>query len=44
VVAGCEAGFRSILIEHGHNMNHEFDNGLDVTVAKTWEEIYDIVR
>ena len=44
VVAGCEAGFRSILIEHGHNMNHEFEDGLDVTVAKTWEEIYDIVR
>jgi FMN phosphatase YigB (HAD superfamily) len=42
--AGVGAGFRSILIEHGHNMNYEFQDWLDITVAKNWEEIYDIVR
>ncbi len=43
-VAGVGAGFRSILIEHGHNMDWKFEDWLDITVAKTWEEIYDIVR
>ena len=42
--AGVRAGVKSILIEHGHNMNWQFDSDIDITVAKNWEEIYDTVR
>lgn len=42
-IAGVGAGFRSILIEHGHNMNWEFQDWLDITVAKNWEQVYNIV-
>ena len=42
--AGVRAGFKSILIEHGHNMNWQFDSDIDITVAKNWEAIYDTVR
>ena len=43
VVAGIDAGFYSILIEHGHNMNYDFGTQTDVRVAKNWEDIYNIV-
>ena len=36
VKAGTDAGFKGILVEHGHNMTDDID-GL---VAKNWEEIY----
>ena len=42
-VAGYDTGFRSILIEHGHNMNYDFDTEADIRVAKNWEDIYNIV-
>ena len=42
-VAGIDAGFSSIMIEHGHNMNYDFDAKADVRVAKNWEDIYNIV-
>ena len=43
VVAGIDAGFCSILIEHGHNMNYDFGTEADVRVAKNWDDIYNIV-
>jgi len=36
---GLELGLRSILIEHGHNMNHE----CPYPVVKNWREIYAII-
>lgn len=36
---GFERGLRSILIEHGHNMNHK----CPYPIAKNWREIFDIV-
>jgi FMN phosphatase YigB (HAD superfamily) len=36
---GFERGLRSILIEHGHNMNHQ----CPYPIVKNWREIFDIV-
>jgi FMN phosphatase YigB (HAD superfamily) len=36
---GIELGLRSILMEHGHNMNHE----CPYPVVKNWREIYAII-
>jgi FMN phosphatase YigB (HAD superfamily) len=36
---GIAAGFKGILVEHGHNMDYA-GNAL---VAKTWEEIYNVI-
>ena len=36
---GHELGLRSILMEHGHNMNHE----CPYPVVKNWKEIYSII-
>lgn len=38
VMAGVDAGFKGILIEHGHNMGFT-----DSFVAKKWEDIYKLV-
>ena len=37
---GHELGLRSILIEHGHNMNHVNEQ---IPVVKNWREIYAII-
>jgi FMN phosphatase YigB (HAD superfamily) len=37
--AGINAGFKGILVEHGHNMNAIVEGN----VTKTWEEIYNLV-
>jgi len=37
---GHNMGLRSILMEHGHNMNHY---NKDIPVVKNWKEVYDIV-
>ena len=39
LVAGSKAGFKGILMEHGHNMTAEHDG----IVVKNWEEIYNLV-
>ena len=39
VIAGVEAGFKGILVEHGHNMHFEGN----AIIAKTWEEIYNVI-
>ena len=39
-IAGYNAGLRSLLIEHGHNM-HYYHEG--ITVVKNWKHIYEIV-
>jgi len=39
-IAGYNAGLRSLLIEHGHNMHHYHEG---VTVVKNWKHIYEIV-
>lgn len=39
VDAGIAAGFHGILVEHGHNMDYTGP----ATVAKTWEEIYNVI-
>lgn len=39
VDAGVAVGFKGILIEHGHNMSYAGE----ATVAKTWEEIYNLI-
>ena len=36
---GLELGLRSVLMEHGHNMNHE----CPYPVVKNWREIYAII-
>lgn len=38
VMAGVDAGFKGILIQHGHNMDFQ-----DTFVAKKWEDIYNLV-
>ena len=38
VMAGVDAGFTGILLEHGHNMGWE-----DTFVAKKWEDIYNLI-
>jgi FMN phosphatase YigB (HAD superfamily) len=37
---GHELGLRSILVEHGHNMNHVNEQ---IPVVKNWREIYEII-
>ena len=39
VDAGIDVGFKGILVEHGHNMDYEGS----AVVAKTWEEIYNVI-
>jgi FMN phosphatase YigB (HAD superfamily) len=39
-IAGYNAGLRSLLIEHGHNMHHYHEG---ITVVKNWKHIYEIV-
>jgi len=36
---GHNLGLKSILIEHGHNMNH----GCSYPVVKNWKELYDLI-
>ena len=36
---GYNLGLKSILMEHGHNMNHE----CPYPIVKNWKEIYDII-
>ena len=36
-VAGYNAGLRSILLEHGHNMNYDHDH---IIICKNWAEIF----
>ena len=36
---GHELGLNSLLIEHGHNMNHDYP----YPVVKNWKEIYKII-
>ena len=36
---GHELGLKSILVEHGHNMDHK----PDYPVVKNWKEIYDLI-
>ena len=38
-VAGINAGFKAILMEHGHNM----DTDVDAYVVKNWEGIYGLL-
>jgi hypothetical protein len=35
--AGWRVGLRPILLEHGHNMNHDHP---DITICKNWAEIF----
>ena len=37
---GLELGLRSILMEHGHNMNHANER---IPVVKNWREIYELI-
>lgn len=37
---GNAFGLSSILMEHGHNMNH---NNPDIPIVKNWKEIYEII-
>ena len=37
---GHELGLRSVLVEHGHNMNHVNEQ---IPVVKNWREIYEII-
>jgi FMN phosphatase YigB (HAD superfamily) len=37
---GLDLGLRSILMEHGHNMNHV---NKQIPVVKNWREIYEII-
>lgn len=37
---GAELGFKALLMEHGHNMNHPHD---DYTIVKNWKHIYEII-
>jgi beta-phosphoglucomutase-like phosphatase (HAD superfamily) len=39
-IAGYNAGLKSLLIEHGHNMHHYHEG---ITVVKNWKHIYEIV-
>ena len=43
-ITNCELGIRlglkSLLMEHGHNMDHEH---LDIPHVKNWREVYDII-
>lgn len=37
--AGAKVGFKSLLVEHGHNLNYTGP----AQVVRTWEEIYNII-
>jgi hypothetical protein len=37
---GLDIGLKSILIEHGHNMNEDITGGFK---AKSWKEVYNII-
>lgn len=37
--AGIRCGFKTLLVEHGHNLDYKGS----ATVVKTWEEIYNII-
>ncbi len=37
--AGIRCGFKTLLVEHGHNLDYKGP----ATVVKTWEEIYNII-
>jgi hypothetical protein len=37
---GLDLGLRSILMEHGHNMNHANER---IPVVKNWREIYELI-
>lgn len=37
--AGVRCGFKTLLVEHGHNLDYKGP----ATVVKTWEEIYNII-
>ena len=37
---GLDLGLRSILVEHGHNMNHVNEQ---IPVVKNWREIYNLI-
>ena len=39
---GADAGFDSLLMEHGHNLNYDADER--VKVVRNWEEIYNYVE
>lgn len=39
-IAGYNAGLKSLLVEHGHNMHH-YHQG--ITVVKNWKHIYEII-
>jgi hypothetical protein len=39
-VAGFNVGLKSLLMEHGHNMNHEHAH---IPKVKNWKEIYSII-
>lgn len=37
---GRDMGLRSVLMEHGHNMN---DTDADIPVVKNWREVYELI-
>ena len=39
---GADAGFDSLLMEHGHNLNYDADDR--VRIVRNWEEIYNYVE
>ena len=39
-IAGYNAGLKSLLVEHGHNMHHYHEG---ITVVKNWKHIYEII-
>ena len=39
-IAGYNAGLRSLLVEHGHNMHHYHEG---VTIVKNWKEIFQLI-
>jgi hypothetical protein len=39
-VVGHELGLKSLLVEHGHNMDYEHP---EIPRVKSWKEIYEII-
>ena len=39
-LAGYQAGLRSILLEHGHNMNYDHEH---IAICKNWAEIFRLI-
>ena len=37
---GLDLGLRSVLVEHGHNMNHVNER---IPVVQNWREIYELI-